>query len=552
MPPFQSTAASGTLPIEHTKLATAMTGPINGPQTFDHPPSFARKRWPQKLSGTHAATAPAMSRPIAMSRTTASHSITKMWLTLVAPAGETSRRRKDPSPPTVMSMAAWPSIDPAAPWSAWSLAACTTRERRKSRKHTATTTIISGPPTNSARVNCQPSSSARITPSSTTRLVLAISKTIAAVKLAPLRKRERASATAAYEQEELAIPKPVARASVTGRSSPRVAMIVSRRTSACTIAEMPKPRMSDHRICQVITPAIRRASTTAERGPLLTLGVYTPWGYVSLGRFDQSREGTMTDTDSHIGVLAKLERYLDTAPRAVAVSRECGPFTVFVRDSPRGQPLYARPRLAYPRSISTEEVRRMLDFQRAIGVPRALEWVHETTPTLLTSARGAGMSVQECALLRLADYTPAAAPSGYLVHEMTADDPQTGAVIAAIDASFRETDQMGPPESSLQRLRMRSGLLVLVGAFDTLGRPVGGGMHNPRGDLSELTGIGTLPAHRGRGIGTAITSALAGAALRDGQSSFLSAATQSAISVYETVGYARVGTACIATANERG
>ena len=34
-------------------------------------------------------------------------------------------------------------------------------------------------------------------PSSTTRLVLAISNTIAAVKLAPLRNRERASATAA-------------------------------------------------------------------------------------------------------------------------------------------------------------------------------------------------------------------------------------------------------------------------------------------------------------------------------------------------------------------
>ena len=54
-----------------------------------------------------------------------------------------------------------------------------------------------GPPMNSARVNCQPMSSARMMPSSTTRLVLAISNTIAAVKLAPLRNRERASATAA-------------------------------------------------------------------------------------------------------------------------------------------------------------------------------------------------------------------------------------------------------------------------------------------------------------------------------------------------------------------
>ncbi|MBO1765959.1 GNAT family N-acetyltransferase [Allobranchiibius sp. GilTou38] len=260
----------------------------------------------------------------------------------------------------------------------------------------------------------------------------------------------------------------------------------------------------------------------------------------------------MIDTHADQDELGSLERYLDLAPRAVAVSRECGPFTVFVRDNPRGHPLYARPRLGYSRPVSPEEVRRVLDFQRAIGVPRALEWVHETTPTLLPAAREAGMSVQECALLRLGRFAPTKTPTGYRVHEMTADDPQTGAVLAAIDASFRDSDRMGPPESSEQKLRMRARLLVLVGAFDTLGRPVGGGMHNPRGDLTEVTGIGTLPAHRGRGIGTAITSILTGTALREGRSPFLSAATRSAVSVYETVGYARVGTACIATENERG
>ena len=54
-----------------------------------------------------------------------------------------------------------------------------------------------GPPTNSARVNCQPSSKAMMIPSSMTRLVEAISKAMAEVKSAPLRKSERARATAA-------------------------------------------------------------------------------------------------------------------------------------------------------------------------------------------------------------------------------------------------------------------------------------------------------------------------------------------------------------------
>ena len=67
------------------------------------------------------------------------------------------------------------------------------------------TTII-GAPTNSATVNCQPRSATMMMLSSRTRLVEAISNAIAAVKLAPLRKIERASATAAYEQDDEAAP----------------------------------------------------------------------------------------------------------------------------------------------------------------------------------------------------------------------------------------------------------------------------------------------------------------------------------------------------------
>jgi hypothetical protein len=57
--------------------------------------------------------------------------------------------------------------------------------------------IMSGPPMNSARVNCQPISSVRMIPSSMTRLVLAISNAMAAVKFAPFVNSDRASATAA-------------------------------------------------------------------------------------------------------------------------------------------------------------------------------------------------------------------------------------------------------------------------------------------------------------------------------------------------------------------
>jgi hypothetical protein len=56
-------------------------------------------------------------------------------------------------------------------------------------------------------------------PSSTTRFVDASSNVIAAVKSAPLRKSERASATEAYEHEDDAAPRPVAAASDRAESS---------------------------------------------------------------------------------------------------------------------------------------------------------------------------------------------------------------------------------------------------------------------------------------------------------------------------------------------
>ena len=78
IPLFHSTAASGTLPIEHTKLSTPTRGPSSGPVASDRAGCPTKKKWCQKASGTHAASAPATRRPMAMSCTTAVHSMTKM------------------------------------------------------------------------------------------------------------------------------------------------------------------------------------------------------------------------------------------------------------------------------------------------------------------------------------------------------------------------------------------------------------------------------------------------------------------------------------------
>jgi hypothetical protein len=81
-----------------------------------------------------------------------------------------------------------------------------------------------------------------------TRLVEAISKAIAEVKLAPLAKIDRARATAAYEQEEDAMPSRVARVNDFGLSSGSSFVICFFETTACMAPESRNPNINAQRI----------------------------------------------------------------------------------------------------------------------------------------------------------------------------------------------------------------------------------------------------------------------------------------------------------------
>jgi hypothetical protein len=77
MPPFHKTAAKGTLPIEHTNETTATIGPTSGPQRVESTGSSVRKNACQNEFGTHAAKAPARSRPTTISFHMEAQSMTK-------------------------------------------------------------------------------------------------------------------------------------------------------------------------------------------------------------------------------------------------------------------------------------------------------------------------------------------------------------------------------------------------------------------------------------------------------------------------------------------
>ncbi|MGN6129349.1 MAG: GNAT family N-acetyltransferase [Nocardioidaceae bacterium] len=252
-------------------------------------------------------------------------------------------------------------------------------------------------------------------------------------------------------------------------------------------------------------------------------------------------------------VLGVLERYYDTAPRADTTAEDLGPFTLFLRKDPTPWDYYARPRLGRPADapVAAADLDRVRARQREAGAPEAFEWVHETTPGLLDAALAAGLAVERCPLLVLDAHRPVTPPPGVTVEVLDADSPRLGEVLAAVHSGFAGHDEVAPEtrKDRLDRRRdlIRRGRTVTVGAYDEQGSVVAGGSHAPRGGTTELAGIAVLPRARRRGIGAAVTSALAADALDRGlETVFLSAQDDAVARVYERVGFARVGTACIA------
>jgi ribosomal protein S18 acetylase RimI-like enzyme len=257
-------------------------------------------------------------------------------------------------------------------------------------------------------------------------------------------------------------------------------------------------------------------------------------------------------------LLARLERYYDEAPRANADTEEHGPFTIFV--SHGGWPYYARPRLGLSEDVTPDDVSSVLARLEELGLPQSIEWVHETTPSLRAAAVAAGIEVGDYPLLVL-DGEPVVRQSPVAVRRLAPDDPDLAAVQAAIHVGFGQDDtQLGPasvaerdvratePDSHVDTMSamIAAGRTATFGAFDPALGAVGGGSHNPRGDVTEVVGVAVLPAQRRRGIAGHLTWTLATDAAQAGvRTVFMSAGSDDVARVYEGVGFRRVGTACI-------
>ena len=247
-------------------------------------------------------------------------------------------------------------------------------------------------------------------------------------------------------------------------------------------------------------------------------------------------------------LLAEIETYYDAVPRPVSTTEEVGPFTLFLADEGNAWQFYARPRLGVTDEFTADDVRRLFDRQAELGRPRNIEWVHETTPSLLPAVREAtadmeGVELEECPLLVLPPEVEV--PPAPEVRILDGDDPDLAVVTNVIHAAFEGTDEIVERPLGKRPSLVRDGLLVEAAAYVD-GEVAGGGGSAPRGDGAELMGIAVPPRFRRRGLGSAITRGLIHEVrARGARTVLLSAASDDAASIYRQVGFVDVGTACI-------
>ena len=261
-------------------------------------------------------------------------------------------------------------------------------------------------------------------------------------------------------------------------------------------------------------------------------------------------------------VLHRLEVFYDAVPRPSSHTEEVGPFTLFVAD--QGWPFYARPRLDSDHAFSVADVEKVRKRQRDLGLPESMEWVHDTTPSLLDAARASRLDVHEHPMLVLDTPLEVAAPEGVRVRRLDPDDADLARARAVAEIGFGQLDtKVGPSgpaerdhaaramtEKSLEQPRrlMGEGRLATAVAEDD-GGPLAVGSHQVAGDVSEIVGVATLPTARRRGLGAAVTAALVSDARGRGVDLvFLSASDDAVARVYQRVGFRLVGTACVAEA----
>ena len=258
-------------------------------------------------------------------------------------------------------------------------------------------------------------------------------------------------------------------------------------------------------------------------------------------------------------LLARIDRYQNALPRQNGHAEEFGPLTLFVRDG-AGRPLHARPDAG--RQVTAADVERVRARQRELGVPESFEWVEESAPSMRAAAEQAGLAVQRRPLLVLPDDATAATdrrlPPGVSVMTLTADDPELATAVVTPHLAFADigthvgaagtgelTEAVGRHAADIASMadRVRAGRATFVAAVEDGVALCSGMLPGVAEGVTEVCGVGTLPAARRRGLGLAVTARLVAEARSLGvRTVFICATDESVARIYRRAGFREIAT----------
>lgn len=223
---------------------------------------------------------------------------------------------------------------------------------------------------------------------------------------------------------------------------------------------------------------------------------------------------------------------------------ETGGFVAgFIPDTDSPYLNYATP---LPGAEPTErDVAALIAVFRERGLLPRLEFAPQAAPGVAPALRAAGFGIEAVhEYLVCTPHTlilPQSADSPYV------ESPTTDGEYAALDAALSEAfgGVFTPSAQGAARLRrtQQSGGAVRFVRAPQGGCAGGASCSPPAEDTAELSGVGTRPAYRGRGIATAVTAVLTKEMFAQGAGSvWLEYSGEGSRRVYERAGYRPGGT----------
>ncbi len=252
-------------------------------------------------------------------------------------------------------------------------------------------------------------------------------------------------------------------------------------------------------------------------------------------------------------LLTQINAYLDAAPASASEVETAGPFRLyFRRDTAMPELSYARPQGTLSGDLSSPIAEVRAAFARRGRVCR-WEFLKELSPGFAETLEQNGFppSMPRPLMVVTPDtftpdtFTPASAPNAEIRKAHSGESREIG---RAVGRAFSEQDE--EPGAAAEEDGSVDSMASLIDQGASLygayldGRAVGGGLHYPLAETTEIAGVGVLPRFRRQGIASALTSALIADAFKRGCGCvFLSAADEEVGGIYARVGFRRVGTA---------